>query len=646
MNASVKLTLLSIFYFTLSCNLFSQNISFEKSESFYPNSERLKKETITWGHLTVPENWETSAGHEIKIAVAVLKNTSGVRDADAVVFIQGGPGGSGVRAIWSWLNHPVREKNDVVLFDVRGTGFSEPRLCPDLGKAFLKILAKNQAEEEDAKQKTAAAMTCKQELLNKNIDLGAYHSLSIAKDLNALKTQLGYSKWHVYGISYGTYTSQVYASTFPEDITGLILDSSVADISNYYTQNTGNYMSSLSKVFDKCKDDPGCNKQYPDLENVFYKTIAALEKQPITVDVDRKLIESESFTYNAEDFKVATQQVLYNKQLIEVLPLLIYQVYEKNQDALGNLVAAFSSLLNMDYGAYYCVSCNEVLPNNKFLKFQENAAKFKNLGGGISFYGSDFEVCGKWNGKSNDSTARYHNLSNLSALSFPVLVFAGEFDPITPASNGDKVVTTFSNANLIKARTYGHAPGFTKIGKKATEAFINNPDQKPNLLVFEEAAKINFAKAIRLNGGVSTMGNSLNRLDPLFLGPLLIALFLMGIFTIVHLTKLLGGKYDLLSDKVIRGVGLLTSMTGIFCLIGFVSALTQVAKSNYFILAFGLPESYNYLFILLAVFIILILLSLLYFIIEVKKINDRSIVFSVIFSQIVFVTYFLYWGIL
>ncbi len=324
--------------FLSSLGIEGQNISFKTSESFYPDSERLQKESITWGYLTVPEKWGTLKSNKIKIAVAVLKNTSGIARADAVAFVQGGPGGSGVQAIWYWLNHPIRQQKDIVLFDVRGTGFSEPRLCPDLGNTFLEILAKNQTKQEDVQQKTAAAMSCKQELLNKNIDIGSYNSLSVAKDLNALRTELGYDAWHVYGVSYGTYTSQVYASVFPGDVTSLLLDSPVAAISNYYTQNTGNYMSGLSKVFAKCKDDPECNEQYPDLENVFYKTIAKLEQEPITVEVDKNVIASEVFTYNAEDFKIATQQVLYHKQLVEVLPLLIYQFYERNQDALGNLV--------------------------------------------------------------------------------------------------------------------------------------------------------------------------------------------------------------------------------------------------------------------------------------------------------------------
>lgn len=167
------LPLIVFFMFSFLGKVWAQNVKFEEEESFFPNAEVLKEEKINWGYLTVPENWEHPEKRKIKIAVSVLKNRSNKENADATVFIQGGPGASGVMNILNWLNHPIRESNDIVLVDIRGTGLSEPRLCPDLGDEFLEILAKNQSPLEDEKQKTAAAMLCKQELLNRGVDVDA-----------------------------------------------------------------------------------------------------------------------------------------------------------------------------------------------------------------------------------------------------------------------------------------------------------------------------------------------------------------------------------------------------------------------------------------------------------------------------------------
>ena len=70
-------------------------------------------------------------------------------------------------------------------------------------------------------------------LINKGININAYNSSSLSKDIHALKTVLGYKNWNVYGVSYGTYVAQIYASYYPDDIKSLILDSPIDDISTY-----------------------------------------------------------------------------------------------------------------------------------------------------------------------------------------------------------------------------------------------------------------------------------------------------------------------------------------------------------------------------------------------------------------------------
>ncbi|MBQ4803357.1 alpha/beta fold hydrolase [Aquimarina sp. MMG015] len=633
--------------FVLCCftSIQGQNTSIEETETFFPNADVLKEDTIEYKFLSVPENWDDPKSNTIKIAVCILKNKSNKANADAVVFIQGGPGASGVQNIRSWYRHPLREKNDIVLFDIRGTGFSEPRLCPDLGKKFMEILAKNQSETEDEKQKTAEALFCKQDLLNQGVDIEAYNSLSVSRDLHALKTLLGYSNWHVYGASYGTYMAQVYTSMFPKDIKTLSLDSPISEISTYYTKNTTNYISSLSKVFKRCLSDSDCHNQYPDLETIYYKTIADLEEHPITVKVDKKIIASGEFTYNSEDFKIAIQQALYNKKLVEVIPLLIYQFHERNEDALGNLVAAFSSLLGMDYGVYFCVSCNETLPNNKISEYQTDASKYKGLKGGVAFYKSDFKVCEKWNLNRQDTIVP-HDLSKLSSISSPVLVFSGEYDPITPLTNGDKVARKFKKGYTVVGHNLGHVPGFTRTGSKVAEFFINNPNKQLDISAFKKEATIDFVGGVALNPGVSKVGNNLSKINLVFLLPLFVALLIMFVFIFTYVIKLIRKKYKTNSDKIIRVLSILTSIVGITGLISLVLALTKVAGQNYFVLAFGLPENFNYIFTVLLIFSALLFITMLYFIVRIKIINDRSIVFSVLFSNILLVTYLFYWGIL
>lgn len=627
--------------------LFSQTNSFklEKTSTFFPNWNDLKKEKIDFYYLSVPEDWSNPESKKIKVAVAVIKSTSKNPKSNATVYIEGGPGAGGLNGLWRWLHHPIRKYSDIVVVDVRGTGHSLPKFCPDLGKKILEILSENQSKTQDEQQKTIAALACKQDLISKGININAYNSKAIAQDLNALKKELEYTNWNVYGVSYGTYTAQVYANDFPQDIKSLILDSSISDIAQYYNANASNYVHSLNKIFADCKNDPNCNKQFPELEKVYYETIEKLTKNPVTVEVDKNIIPKGKFTYNAEDFKIAIQQGLYNSQLIEIIPMLIYEFNKGNKNTLSALVATFSGALGLDYGQYYCVSCNETIPNNSITDFDKDAQKYKKLLGGLSFYRSDFLVCAQWNSDDKKSPAVINDLGNLSALAAPVLVISGGFDPITPSTNGKLTVDKFKNAYLIKAAISGHVPGFSNAGSRIVEQFIQNPGKTPNSKELDSETKVHFVSDVTINGGVANFGNSLNEFDLLFFAPIFIAvtIMLVAIFGFIYV---LIKRRETLPNKIIKVLLIIASILCLFIFVQLALALNGTAQVNFYILAFGLPNQFGYLFTLQWIFIAITLIAVIYFLFKIKSISNASFTAAILFSLVLIGVYFQYWGFL
>ena len=630
----------------ISYGTIAQTVSFESSPSLYPEDEELAEEDIEWGYLSVPENWQDPQSETIRIATALLRNTSSDKAAKAVVHVPGGPGGSGVSSIWFWIDHPLRAEYDIVLFDVRGTGFSEPRLCPDLGDQILKILATNQSADQDERQKVEAAISCKDQLLKEGRDITAYHSTSVARDINALRKQLGYTNWHVYGVSYGTYMAQKYADDFPDECSSLILDSSVSDISQYYSGNTSGYMTSLNKLFELCKNDENCSAAYPNLEAIYYQVISDLDTNPITVDVDLPVLESGKFTYNVEDFKVTIQQALYEEMLIELVPLLIYEFHHRNTDVLSSLVAAFSGGLSLDYGVYYCVSCSEALPFNSFFEYQNDASKYQKLQGGIAFYKSDFKVCEAWNGTDTDSLNIAKDFETLRERSIPILILSGGFDPITPFKNGKELMEKYNGSHLANAPNLGHAPGFSSPGQQIVADFLAEPGDVPQIVTLKAEQEVQFVNDVNLNSGIIKLGESIGQPNFLFLSPLLVAIIIMLSFILAYLIKLFKRRRKLLNDRIIRALVLLSSIVGVGCFIALLMAIVEVANENFFILAFGLPASFNSIFVSISIFLILVLLSLIYLAFNFKKIQDRSILFTVIFSNMLLGAYLLYWNII
>ncbi len=609
---------------------------FQTVTSFFPTATQLATHEITWGLFSVPENWQKPDGKTIQLAVSVLKNTSGIASAEAVVMFEGGPGAGAIEGIGWWLNHPLRKTKDIILVDTRGTGFSAPRLCPDLGNRMLEILAKDQSPASDTADKVTAALACKQQLIANGVDVHAYTSKAIVEDMHALKTYFGYKKWHVYGVSFGTYIAQVYTKTYPEDVQTLVLDAPIADLPDYYATNTSNYVHSLEKVFKECKKNPNCDQTYPKLRTIYQETITSLKERPITVVVDTTVVESGSFTYNAEDFKIAVHQSLYQRKLIEVLPLLIYQFHQRNEKALSALVAAFSGALGLDYGVYYSVTCNEGIAQQAFSAYTQDVKEQHLVAAGVSFYESDFSVCDQW------KTAGVVTDSTKTAIHVPTLVLTGGFDPITPTKNGKELVAKIPNAQWVDAPAYGHAPSFSRTGFGVAARFINAPNQPVENTFSTET--VTFVDQVHINGGVSNLGNSLTKLDLLFWIPLAIAL-LICLIAVIALSSSFFRKLAATPQSSIIKIGLIVcSLLGLVTFGGLVYSLKDTVAQNLYILAFGVPQSYAFIFTLLISFLVLVAVVSLYFFIAIKRIENRSVLFSVLFSNLLLGMYFLYWG--
>ncbi|MDW3191871.1 MAG: alpha/beta fold hydrolase [Cytophagales bacterium] len=628
----------------LGYSVFAQQdiLQFEKTDPFYPNIDSTLLKDMEWGYFNVPENWEMPDSEPIKLAVVRLKSQSS--EANPLVVLAGGPGSSIIEGGWYWLNHPIREKHDIILVDIRGTGFSKPRLCPDLGKAFFEIFAKNIDVKQATSLRVEATLDCQSDLTEQGVDIAAFNSISVSNDLNALKNYLGYESWNVMGISYGTYIAQVYANYFQNDIKSLILDSPILDIKQYYTTNTANYRSSLQKVFENCKNNPDCNQDYPELASVYLETIESLEANPITLSVDNSIVATGSFTFNTNDFKLAVQQSLYRKELIEIIPLLIYQFSNRNESALAALIESFSQNLNLDYGVYYCFTCNEAIPANSFSDYEQNSNSSGNQPYQLSFYKSDFEICSVWNNERD--TLRLPESPDLLNMPSPVLIYNGFFDPITPPSNGKGLNNLLPNSYLVKAGAYGHTPSFTNEGNSVLKAFLANPSTQPNVDEFAPFDPAKFATGIFITSGAIGMAKSIQNFDILFFAPLIISLVIFISYIVFQVFSKFNKQQTRRQQKVAESLILFCSSIALVIVLILVYAIIQTLNINFNIVAFGIPNDFAFISILNYAFIGILAATFIYYAIRFKNLNNRALLFAILFSNAITGTYLYHWGFL
>jgi hypothetical protein len=109
------------------------------------------------GTVAVPRDHESPGAGHFNLAVVVAKSAEQPSLPDPVVYINGGPGGPLTIYADYQARHPYAPRRDLILVDQRGTGRSEPQLCPELTAKMLQagIVAVAEMTEDHLAQKSS-----------------------------------------------------------------------------------------------------------------------------------------------------------------------------------------------------------------------------------------------------------------------------------------------------------------------------------------------------------------------------------------------------------------------------------------------------------------------------------------------------------
>ncbi|MFF5019833.1 alpha/beta fold hydrolase [Streptomyces sp. NPDC001165] len=240
------------------------------------------------GYLTVPENRAEPGGRTIRIAVARLKAAAARPEPDPVVWLTGGPGGSGLldAYIVTRLKPAINADRDVIFVDQRGTGRSEPHLsCPEIDAANRQAVTRVSTDPENTREGIEATRACRARLAGMGYDLSAYNTTENAADIADLRTALGIREWNVYGVSYGSDLALQLLRDHPQGIRSVVLDSVVTPHLNLLEGLWANAADQYRAMFEACAAQPPCRAAYPRLQAEFSATVQRLDRHPLTVTV-------------------------------------------------------------------------------------------------------------------------------------------------------------------------------------------------------------------------------------------------------------------------------------------------------------------------------------------------------------------------
>lgn len=436
---------------------------------------------ITCGFVAVPEDRSDPGGARVRIAVAIVAAEVGPTADDPIFYLDGGPGGESLTPLeftFDQVFEPFAQTRDLIFFDQRGIGLSEPSLdCVEDTDLSYDLLDEDLPNTEAIALQQQAVQQCRDRLVEDGIDLSQYNSATNAADVADIRIALGYDEINLLGISYGTRLAQTVMRDHPEGIRSVVLDSVYTPDVDLISSTPSNLDRALEELFTGCADDTECNELYPDLENRLFALVEDLNRSP-------RIVQATDFL-NGDDYDVVVDgggllgsvfQGLYSEQIIPVLPQLIDEVEAGNDSTLTQLVSiSLSNVPFLSFGMHLSVQCAEEIPfvdeasvaaaDDPYPEFGDFFEMASNIGPPV------FDLCRIWDVTPQDPIENEAINSDI-----PTLVLAGEFDPITPPEWGERVVRGLRNSRYLLAPGLGHG---VSLGSDCTAlvslAFIEDP---------------------------------------------------------------------------------------------------------------------------------------------------------------------------
>ncbi|MBN1565331.1 MAG: alpha/beta fold hydrolase [Anaerolineae bacterium] len=307
---------------------YTPTIEWDECPFALPEKE-LNTGTIECGWMIVPQQRSDPNGPQVELAFAILAATGANPAPDPIIYLEGGPGGSGLSGIDAWYDSPLRQDRDIIVLDQRGTGYSYPFLgCYEMDEIDVADDASDaeyQAAELDALQECADRLEAEDA-----VDLTAYTSAHNAADVADLRVALGYDEWNMLGISYGTRLALTIMRDYPQGIRSVILDSTYPPVVDAFEEQAFNTQRVFEIVFNDCAADAACNSTYPNLEQRFYALVDRLNASPVYIADWEEDLTGNGLVDTVFDW-------LYNTRLIPYIPLVINDIEQGRYDMLVTL---------------------------------------------------------------------------------------------------------------------------------------------------------------------------------------------------------------------------------------------------------------------------------------------------------------------
>ncbi len=418
------------------------------------------------GTISVPENHADPQGRHIDLAIAWVPAREEALP-DPVFMLAGGPGQSALEGYPQLADafSDTNKRHHIILLDQRGTGASNPLICKN-AQGESAVMAEGTESPEAA---AAFAESCRDELSD-HADLRYYTTTDAIQDLDAVRAALGAEQINLIGISYGTRVAQHYAARYPAQTRTVLLDSAVPNELILGSEHARNLEDSLDQQFARCADLPACVDAFGNPREQL-NTVLQLARDASPMVRFRNAVSGEWQNERLSEDRLVTLVRLfaYAPVLAAMLPMTLHDAAHDNPESLMALSQMIGSQLSEQimHGMQLSVMCTEDAQS-----LTANANDVDTLLGTalVDFLKAQ---CAVWpRGELPDA---FHKPLHSD---LPILILAGEFDPVTPVRYGEQIVKGLDNGRLLVLSGQGHNVIPAGCMPKLMARFIDSADAK------------------------------------------------------------------------------------------------------------------------------------------------------------------------
>ena len=436
------------------------------------------------GVLVVPQDRAKPEGRSFRLSVVILRAVP-ASSAPPVVMLHGGPsgpggilGGEALRAL-AWV---PKLRRDIIIYDQRGAGLSEPKLCPEAyaqPEKYLQAATEKEREEVGMSQSKA----CVASLKANGIDPDMFGTEINAHDLADLRKVLGVSKWDLFGVSYGGRLAQEAIRRDPEGVRSVVIHSPSIVSAGSESDTPLTRQRLFEHVVAACKAQAECASAFPTFEKDFFAVYEELNRKPIDVTIDDARgpikIRLDGFRF----LKTATNP---GSVRVSKMPLLVKELLHGDRtkaavfmlnrrvgsgvgnNALTELVGCYDG-----YGPVYAKRLAEVS--------KQVRAEFR-------IFENDLEQCPTYHSRFTSDAGH-----TLVRSDIPALVLTAEFDDRTPTEHGKRIASALKNSYHFELPGVAHGGGIADgCGESLVLQFLQNPNRKPEASCLASMPRIKF----------------------------------------------------------------------------------------------------------------------------------------------------------